>query len=191
MTIKESDILTEEEWKALLAVPDISKVSGLRNLCIIVLMLDAGLKVSEIVGKERKKNSDLMSNSIEGGIRLHNIDFDTGTVHISRKNKDTRLVTLNDQAKRIISQWLKVRPESDTDLLFTNLQGGKVTNRYVREFLEKYGKKAGIRKKVHPSMLRHTFAKDLYSQSKNLRIVQKTLGFSNLNQTLRYADKNE
>jgi integrase/recombinase XerD len=182
------DFLNEEEWQALLSIPDIQKPSGLRNLCIIVLMLDAGMKVSEIVGKEKKSENCDSSPTVMGGIRLENINLETGEIVVEGKNRKFRTVYLNDKAKHMIKQWLKVRPDSDTDLLFTNLNGGKLNNRYIREFLEKYGVKAGISKKVHPSLLRHTFAKDLYTKSKNLRMVQKTLGVSDLKQTLRYAE---
>ncbi len=187
--VTETDFLTEDEWQALLSVPDITKPSGLRNLCIIVLMLDAGLKVSEIVGKEKKKETEGGGSYIQGGIRMENIDFNTGKLFVEGKAGKQRTIKLNSKARKIIKQWTRVRPQSADGLLFTNLQGGKLNNRYIREFLEKYGTKAGIRKKVHPSLLRHTFAKGLYSKSKNLQTVQTTLGFSDPKQTLRYADK--
>ncbi len=186
-----TEYLHEEEWKRLLTVPDISCPTGMRNLCIMVLMLDAGLKVSEIVGKERSSGGDEPSSSVQGGIRIQNIDFESGELRVEGKKGNTRTVWLNDNVKTMITRWLEIRPESGTDLLFTNLHGGKLNNRYVREFLEKYGVKADIQKKVHPGILRHTFAKDLYAKSRNLRIVQKTLGYSELKQALRYADIDE
>ena len=53
--------------------------------------------------------------------------------------------------------------------------------------VKRYGERAGIRKDVHPHTLRHAFATDLYRQTKNIRLVQKALGHSNLSTTQIYT----
>ena len=53
--------------------------------------------------------------------------------------------------------------------------------------VERYCKKAGIPKDIHPHTLRHTFATDLYRETKNIRLVQKALGHADLSTTMIYT----
>ena len=63
----------------------------------------------------------------------------------------------------------------------------KMDTSNTRKMIKKYAKKAGINKKISPHTLRHTFATDLYRESKNIRLVQKALGHSDLSTTMIYT----
>jgi len=71
--------------------------------------------------------------------------------------------------------------------VFTTLKGGPMNDRYVRDFVKRYGKKSGIKKDVHPHTLRHTFATDLLRSTGNVRLVQKALGHASLATTMIYT----
>lgn len=67
------------------------------------------------------------------------------------------------------------------------LPGEPVSGRYGQQMVKRYATKAGIQKNVHPHILRHTFATDLHRESRNIRLVQKTLGHSDLSTTMIYT----
>ena len=85
----------------------------------------------------------------------------------------------------IIQAWRGKKPESK--LLFTTLGGKKINDRYLRAMVKRRVKKAGVTKDVHPHTLRHTFATDLYRDTKNIKLVQKALGHAALSNTMIYT----
>ena len=75
-----------------------------------------------------------------------------------------------------------------SDLLFTSLDGSRpISERWLRKMVKRVAEQAGIVKDIHPHSLRHTFATDLLRATKNLRLVQKALGHSNIETTTIYA----
>jgi integrase/recombinase XerD len=175
------EVLSFEEQEALLDVPNPKAPTGLRNMCMMLLMLDAGLRVSEIVGKEK-------SDRLEGGIRERHIDWKTGRVRIEDgKGHMDRYVWLNDAALKQVRRWYELHPYNHAGLLFTTLDGGKLSNRYIRELVKRCGRKAGLDRDIHPHLLRHTFATDIYRKTLNIRLVQKALGHADLSTTMIYT----
>ncbi len=71
--------------------------------------------------------------------------------------------------------------------VFTTLAGKPVSPRYVQAMVARLAAKAGIKKRVHPHTLRHTFATDLYRETSKIRLVQKALGHSDLSTTMIYT----
>ena len=71
--------------------------------------------------------------------------------------------------------------------VFTTLVGKAVSGRYVQQMIRRCGAKAGIEKRVHPHILRHTFATDLHCETRNIRLVQKALGHADLSTTMIYT----
>jgi integrase/recombinase XerC len=71
--------------------------------------------------------------------------------------------------------------------LFINRSGGRLSERYVQQQFVKYAALAGIDKKVHPHLLRHTFATHLLDGGADLRVVQELLGHANLATTQIYT----
>ncbi len=59
--------------------------------------------------------------------------------------------------------------------------------RYIQDMVKRYAKKAGINKDISPHTLRHTFATDLLRGTKNIRLVQKALGHSDISTTMVYT----
>lgn len=164
------EVLTSEEVKALLAQPNPRYPTGLRNLCLMKVMLDAGLRASEVLK-----------------LTLYDLDWRSGKLKVVEgKGKKDRILWLNEDCLNLLQKWREKRP-AKSNLLFTTLDGTAIDDRYLRRMVKRYGAKAGIAKDVHPHMLRHTFATDLYSQTKNIRLVQKALGHSDLATTMIYT----
>jgi len=164
------EVLTSDEIKALLAQPNPRYVTGLRNLCLMRVMLDAGLRASEVLK-----------------LTVFDITWQSGKLKVVEgKGKKDRILWLNEDCLILLQQWREKRP-NQSNTLFTTLDGSPIDDRYLRRMVKRYGEKAAIAKDVHPHMLRHTFATDLYSQTKNIRMVQKALGHSDLATTMIYT----
>ncbi len=119
-------------------------------------------------------------------LKTKDVDFQTEKIHIKHgKGDKDRIVWLNEEALEVLREWREIKPESE--LLFTTLKGGPINPRYVREMVRRKGEQAGINKNAHPHMLRHSFATDLYRESKNLRLVQKALEHSSISTTEVYT----
>ncbi len=163
-------ILSSSEQSLLINSPNHKAPTGIRNKAIITLMLNSGLRVSEVLH---------LTDS--------NIDFDSGKIHVSsgKCGKD-RILWLNDLTLSAILAWLEIRP-LPSPFIFCTLKGGKLSDRYVRSFVKRYAIRANIKKDVHPHMLRHTFATDLLNSTGNLRLVQKALGHSCISSTQIYT----
>lgn len=163
--------LTEDEQKALLRVPNRRYRTGLRNLCILRVMLGAGLRAGEVVAL-RKSHINMQSGKV--------------TVREGKGAKD-RVVWIDDETRDLIGAWLERRPRSDW--LFCTLAGGQLYTSYMRQMVKRYAQKAGIPEweKVSPHVLRHTFATDLLKETGNIRMVQKALGHADLSTTMIYT----
>ncbi|MDP2858074.1 MAG: tyrosine-type recombinase/integrase [Bacillota bacterium] len=165
------EVLTDTEREALLAQPNPKCPTGLRNQCMLRLMVDAGLRVGEVLA-----------------LQVRDLDWAAGKVMIRQgKGAKDRVVWINEDLLELLRQWRERRPAGSNGLLFTTLQGGELDARYIRELVKRLAKRAGIEKDVHPHLLRHTMATDLLRSTKNLRLVQKALGHSNITTTTIYA----
>ncbi len=163
------EVLTGEEQTRLLEQPNPNCKTGLRNLCMIRIMLNIGLRASEVIF-----------------LKVKDIDWMSGKVYVrqGKGNKD-RVLWLGEDDLNLLRAWREVKPESE--YLFTTLQGNTLNDRYLRAMVKRLGEQAGICKDVHPHMCRHTFATDLYRETKDIRLVQKALGHSDLSTTMIYT----
>lgn len=161
--------LTAEEQQMLLKAPNPKCPTGLRNLCMLHLMLNLGLRASELLN-----------------LKVNDIDWMSGKLMVRQgKNKRDRTLWLNEDDLELLRKWRAKKPESQ--LLFTTLKGGQISDRYLRAMVDRLAKKARIEKNVHPHTLRHSFGSDLYKQTKDLRMVQKALGHANIQTTTIYT----
>lgn len=163
------ETLTLPERESLLAQPNRKCKTGIRNLCMITLMLNAGLRSAEVLA-----------------LRLCDIDWTDGklTVRNGKGGKD-RTLWLSPEDLELLKSWRAVRPAGNG--LFSTLKGEHIHDSYLRTMVKREARQAGIEKDVHPHMLRHTFATDLYRKTKNILLVQKALGHSDLATTMIYT----
>lgn len=163
-------VLTAAEQKIMLEAPNKKAPTGLRNHLIMLYFLNLGLRVSEAIN-----------------LKVDHIDWGSGRVTIlASKNERDRVLWLPDSILELSNRWLKMRP-SASEYLFCTLQGGQLIDRYIRDFVSRYARKGGIKKRVHPHCLRHTFATDLLREAKDIRLVQKALGHASIATTMIYT----
>jgi site-specific recombinase XerD len=164
------ETLNTHERKALLSAPRLQAPTGHRDLCMLSLMLNAGLRASEVLN-----------------LRVRDIDWTSGQLMVREgKGRKDRALWLNEADLDLLRSWKSRRPIVG-ELLFTTLHGTPVKDRDLRSMVKRRACKAGIPKDVHPHMLRHTFATDLYRVTKDIRLVQKTLGHADLSTTMIYT----
>ena len=164
------EILTEEERKALLAQPNKRCPTGLRNLCMMALMVNAGLRVAEVIN-----------------LKVNDINWNTGKLMVREgKGKKDRALWLNEDDLALLGKWREKRT-IQAESLFTTLKGDVLDDRYIWAMVKREAQAAGVVKDIHPHTLRHTFASDIYRETKNIRLTQKALGHSDLSTTMIYT----
>lgn len=170
------DFLSENEVVALINQPDISKLKGLRDRAILEILYSSGLRINELVN-----------------MRIRDIDFSNGVIHIFGKGKKERLVPLGSYAIESLERYLEARQKAGqsnehTAHLVLNMRGQRLTDRSIRRHLCRYARKAGLGyKKVSPHTLRHSFATHLLDRGADLRSVQELLGHKNVTTTQIYT----
>jgi len=167
--------LTLEEIERLLKAPDLSTPQGQRDRALLELLYASGLRVSEVVS-----------------LNLGQIDLDTGEIRVRGKGSKERITLMGKPAINALTTYLnqgrpKLLSKRGSSALFLNRYGGRLTVRSVQKTLEKYAKIANVGKRVHPHMLRHTFATHLLDGGADLRVVQELLGHANLSSTQIYT----
>jgi len=168
------EVLTAEEQKALLSQPNPRYPTGERNRLLMRLMLDAGLRVAETLA-----------------LRWEHIDLMSGKLMVREgKGAKDRTLWLGEDNLELLRHWRERQAkevEGHPEHVFTTLKGRPVQSSYVRRMVKRLAKKASITKDISPHTLRHTFATDLYRETKNIRLVQKALGHSSLSTTMIYT----
>ncbi|MFP4430038.1 MAG: tyrosine-type recombinase/integrase [Spirochaetota bacterium] len=167
--------MTKEECDRLLSMPKIHTRTGLRNAAIMRILIEGGLKISELVGKETVRDGFSRPEE-QGGLQIGDILWDENAI-VARRHGERR-VPLCDETIALLKKWIYVRPQSDSLLVFTTLQGNKLKNRYVREFLARYGREAGVAVSVTPSVLRNSFARRVRECGGGVELVRARLGLS-------------
>jgi site-specific recombinase XerD len=167
------EVLDDDEQDALVDVFNTRYDSGVKNRCMVRLMLETGLRVSEVC-KLRRADVDLES------CRLR--------VRDGKGEKDRQLWFPEDLADEL-GEWLERRTETDEGWLFPTRNGTETTPRSIRRTVKRYAEKAGIdwHEDVSPHTLRHTFATNLLRRTGNIRLVQKALGHADLSTTMIYT----
>ena len=162
-------VLEPGEVQNLLKQPNRRYITGIRNKAIILVMLNMGLRVSEI--------TDLKPGSINLTNRKLRI--------INGKGGVDRDLVIPAGIEETLRQW-KGRKPKGTKYFFTTIKGGQLSNRYLCDMIKRYGRKAKIDKIISPHTLRHTFATEYYRQTKDIETLRRILGHADIGTTTIY-----
>ncbi len=161
----------EEIEKILNAIPE-NSFRGKRDRAIVELLYSCGLRVSELTG-----------------LKVKDIDMKNGFLKCFGKGSKERIVPFGERAKDVLKKYLKEREKKGitSEYLFVSRKGERILRQFINAILNKYARKARIRKKVHPHMLRHSFATHLLERGADLRSVQELLGHVDISTTQIYT----
>jgi integrase/recombinase XerD len=167
--------LTVPEVESLLAQPNPSRPLGLRDKAMLEFTYATGMRVSEVTG-----------------FQTRHLNLNTGTVRCMGKGSKERVIPIGGIALRWTRRYQdEVRPGLlrglDPGILFLNWRGRGLTRMGFWKILQGYVRTAGIRSKVSPHVLRHSFATHLMEGGASLRDVQQMLGHKDISTTQIYT----
>lgn len=169
------DFFSEKEIDSLLTANE-KRTDRLKNRdqALLMLMFASGLRASEVVN-----------------LTFNQVDFDNRIMKVSGKGNKDRLVPFTNSAKESMLNYInglrKDLLKEDTEYIFLNSQGNKMTVRGLEYILDEIEAKTGLYGKIHPHMLRHSFATKMLNRGADLRTIQELLGHSSIETTSIYT----
>jgi site-specific recombinase XerD len=170
--------LTRPEVDALLAAPDPNTWSGRRDYAFILVAVQTGLRLSEMTGLKR---TDLVLGT-------------GGHVHVVGKGRKERCTPFAKSTLAVLKTWLKEPARGNSDLLFPNAKGERLTVHGVQHLLNKHRLTASMacpslkQKRVTVHRLRHTMAMDLLQEGVDPSVIALWLGHESVATTHIYLD---
>lgn len=168
-----AEVLTLTEVWLLMTGCSRTSSTGLRNRAIIATLYRGGLRCAECLG-----------------LYPHDVDHDNGTLRVRNgKGGKSRTVGIDAGGLEVIAVWEERRAKLGLDGTFPlmcSLHGTMLAGAYVRSFLKRIAKQAGIQRRVTPHGLRHSHAFELANEGFPLYLISRQLGHSNVGTTDRY-----
>ena len=170
--------LGEREAEKLVEAPQGQSVLSTRERAMLELLYASGLRVSELVG-----------------IELNHLDLAQHLVRVLGKGGKERIVPFGQAAHDALLAYLRERrtllrakgADPHECALFLNHRGRRLTARSVGRILARLGLESGVMRRVHPHMLRHSFATHMLDRGADIRSIQELLGHASLSTTQRYT----
>jgi integrase/recombinase XerD len=167
--------LNREEIDSLLAAPDAAKPLGLRDRAMLELLYATGLRVSELCS-----------------VQISDLNREMGLVRVTGKGNKQRMVPVGRAALAAIDAYLengrsRLLKTLASSYLFIGNRGVQLTRKGFWKTVRSYGLKSGIRSKLTPHVLRHSFATHLLEGGADLRAVQTMLGHADIGTTQIYT----
>lgn len=164
--------LSPDEARQLVEL-DNSDALAVRDRAMLELFYSSGLRLAELAG-----------------LAPGDINFADATVRVTGKGGKTRIVPVGSHAAAALQAWLAQRAaiaELDAQALFVTQQGRRLGPRAIEARVQRRAQQQGIASRVHPHMLRHSFASHVLQSSSDLRAVQEMLGHSSISTTQVYT----
>jgi len=174
------EFLSRSETDALVAAPDRQTWIGRRDQALLLLAVQSGLRVSELVG-----------------LRCQNLVLGSGAhVRCQGKGRKERCTPLRKEAVQVLRAWLREQDGPPANPLFPNIRGGQLSRDAVEDLLAKHVRTASLRcpslkqKRVSPHVLRHTTAMDLLMHGVDRSVIALWLGHESVETTQMYLHAN-
>jgi integrase/recombinase XerD len=164
------EYLTNQEIQAMRDCANASHCMGLRLRALFETLLATGMRISEALSLDR-----------------NSIDENTRQVVITGKGGKRRTVFFSEEALRWIGRYLAVRRDAHLALFATT---GDLPQRWTRGDIPRYlralGRAAGVKKRVTPHLLRHTFCTNLRNNGADISLIKDLAGHQDIHTTARY-----
>jgi integrase/recombinase XerC len=162
-------VLDADETQQLVEV-DSSAPLGLRDRAMLELFYSSGLRLSELCT-----------------LRWDALDLAQGLVRVTGKGGKTRLVPVGRHAREALAAWRAESGGHGQAPVFPGRAGGPIAPRTVQQRIKLLARRQGVWKRVHPHLLRHSFASHMLESSGDLRGVQELLGHADIATTQVYT----
>lgn len=172
---KLKEYLTIDELKKFFQSINTNTNKGRRDLVLLTLLYDAGLRLSEIL------NLKVMDLKLD----------DNPTVSVIGKGRKMRSVPIMDNTKKMLLQYISENNFSNISYLFSNSKKEKLTPRCIQKIVDKYMKKSNINKNISPHAFRRSRAMHLLEADINVVYIRDFLGHESMTTTEIYAQANE
>ncbi|GAB3389727.1 tyrosine recombinase XerC [Lysobacter fragariae] len=161
-------VLDPDEAKALVEVPTDAPL-GLRDRALLELFYSSGLRLSELCA-----------------LRWRDLDLTDGLVTVLGKGRKQRSVPLGSHARNALHEWRASTGATQESPVFPG-RNGPITPRAIQLRVRQLAQQQGLFKRVHPHLLRHSFASHILESSGDLRGVQELLGHADIATTQIYT----
>jgi integrase/recombinase XerD len=168
-------ILSLKEVEQLLEQPNLQTSLGIRDRAMLECLYATGMRVSELVQ-----------------LPINQVNLEGGYVRLYGKGSKERIVPLGREAIRWVTLYLETTREKlargrESQSLFISRSGKGISRQRFWKNLKAYGQRAGLRKRITPHLLRHSFASHLLERGADLRSVQMMLGHVDISTTQIYT----
>ena len=167
--------LSVEKAQQLLASSKENSVFEKRDLAMFELLYSSGLRLAELVALELADGR---------------LDLAQGEVTVTGKGAKTRTVPVGAKAREALAAWMALRSQvaaAAETALFVGARGRRISPAVVGSRLAAWARRRGLNVRVHPHMLRHSFASHVLQSSQDLRAVQEMLGHASISTTQVYT----
>lgn len=166
------EILTLQEQEQFINIFNTRYFNSVRNRVMVKLFLNSGLRLSEMTS-----------------LKWTRINLMTGQLKVVvGKGGNDRILWINEDMLEELRSWREQQTEKlgASEYVFSTRDLNKIKDTDVRSMVYKYSEKA-LGKRISPHTLRHTYATDLLRATRNIRLVQKALGHSDISTTMIYT----
>jgi integrase/recombinase XerC len=167
--------LSVEQTEQLLSREDEASPWSLRDRAMFELLYSSGLRLGELIALDT------------GDGRL---DLSQGEVTVTGKGSKTRTVPVGAKARDALAAWISTRNSvalPHEKALFVGARGKRISPAVVGSRLNAWARQRGLGARIHPHMLRHSFATHVLQSSQDLRAVQEMLGHASISTTQVYT----
>lgn len=166
------EILTLQEQEQFINIFNTRYFNSIRNRVMVKLFLNSGLRLSEMTSLKW-----IRVNLMTGQLKV-----------VDGKGGNDRILWINEDMLEELRVWREKQTEKlgPSEYVFSTRDLTQIKDTDVRSMVYKYSEKA-LGKKISPHTLRHTYATDLLRATRNIRLVQKALGHSDISTTMIYT----
>lgn len=168
-------VLTPSEIEKLLSQPVTTELKGLRDKAMLEFAYATGMRATEIVN-----------------LNVEDVDLVNSFVICDEGGGSKRIIPLGKMANKAISNYLEEArtylDKKDSNALFLNLTGGRLTRQGLWKIIKTYTEAAQIDKDITPHVLRHSFALHLIENGADIKAIQTMMGHSDISSTKIYLD---
>lgn len=172
------DTWSQHEVERLLDSVPTSDPLALRDRAMLELLYGTGMRVSELLGLD-----------------LDDLQFELGYLQCEGKGESARIIPVSPVAQSFVERYIQQARNGlggrETEALFLNGRGGRLSRQGFWKMIKRRAKEAGIQKEITPHVLRHSFATHLLENGADLRAIQQMLGHADLSTTQIYTHVNK